>query len=73
MFLAASDERLFLQTLAAYEQEFGVERIVAIFPYSWAKKIDPAKFHPIKCETWDLNGVGIRVNNCTANFTLLVI
>ena len=72
MFLKASDENLFAQTLRSYMQEFGPDKVIIVFPLSWHKKIDVKRYSPCRVETWDLTAVGLRVENCSANFTMLV-
>ena len=72
MNLKPQDEELFNKNLKTYEQEFGKENLVIVFPQAWSKNLDLKIFAPTKVEAWELNAVGIRVSNCSANFTLLI-
>ncbi len=72
MFNKPEDEALFLKNITTYQQEFGKDKVVLLFPEKWAKTLDPKNYLPMKIESWELNGIGIRASNCSANWTLLL-
>ena len=70
--LNASDEAYFQKILKTYEQEFGKDKVIIIYPNYYTRNVDPKDHFPSKVESWDLSAVGLRVENFTANFTLMV-
>ena len=72
MFSNSQDETLFRKNILTYQQEFGKDKVILLFPEKWAKTIDPKDYFPMKVESWEINGIGLRTTNCTANWTLLL-
>ncbi len=72
MFTKPADEALFMKNITTYQQEFGKDKVILIFPEKWAKTIDPKAYLPMKVESWELNAAGIKAANCSANFTILL-
>lgn len=69
MFLSEEKEGEFFSTLAAYEAEFGADRLIVIIPTSWLKSIDLNVFQPMTVKTWNTEAIGIRVQKISAKYT----
>lgn len=69
MFKTQEEERKFNSILTAYEQEFGADNIIIIFPERLSYILKPSAFKPFTIRTWKNNYIMIKSDKYSANYT----